>query len=127
MMFSFIILRPQRSTRTDTLFPATPLVRSRADREKRKDKPAAQRKSAESAKPSGLAERIADRAFSAASFMDRWDTSLLVRSSHLGADRPAGLAASSAPHTALQPSDAAHHDHSSRTEHRGAAIEGDRP
>src|SRR3546814_7685918 len=39
----------------------------RADREKRKDKPAAQRKSAESAKPSGLAERIADRALSAAS------------------------------------------------------------
>src|SRR3546814_19724125 len=40
----------------------------RADREKRKDKPAAQRKSAESAKPSGLAERIADRALPAASF-----------------------------------------------------------
>src|SRR3546814_574911 len=51
----------------------------RADREKRKDKPAAQRKSAESAKPSGLAERIADRALSAASFMDRWVTSLPER------------------------------------------------
>src|SRR3546814_381694 len=83
----------------------------RADREKRKDKPAAQRKSAESAKPSGLAERIADRALSAASFMDRWVTSLLERSSHRGDDREDGHAAPTAPQPALEPSDAASQDH----------------
>src|SRR3546814_17070440 len=69
----------------------------RADREKRKDKPAAQRTSAESAKPSGLAERIADRALSAASFLDRWVTSLLARSYHRGDARDDGHAAPTAP------------------------------
>src|SRR3546814_20045077 len=103
-----MIRRPPRPTRSDTLFPYTPLFRAR---EKRKDKPAAQRKSAESAKPSGLAERIADRALSAASFMDRWVTSLLERSSHRGDDREDGHAAPTAPQPALEPSDAASQDH----------------
>ncbi|MEQ6334758.1 MobF family relaxase [Sphingobium sp. MK2] len=83
----------------------------RADREERKDKPAAQRESAESAKPSGLAERIADRALSAASFMDRWVVSLLDRSSHRGDDRDDGRAAATAPQPAPEPAHAPSQDH----------------
>ena len=83
----------------------------RADREERKDKPAAQRESAERAKPSGLAERIADRALSAASFMDRWVTSLLERSSQRGDDREEGSVARTAPQPAPEPSHAASQDH----------------
>ena len=83
----------------------------RADREERKDKPAAQRESAESAKPSGLTERIADRALSAASFMDRWVVSLLDRSSHRGDDRDDGRAAATAPQPATETAHAPSEDH----------------
>jgi conjugative relaxase-like TrwC/TraI family protein len=83
----------------------------RAEREERKDKPTAQRGTAESTQPTGLAERIADRASSAASFMDRWVVSLLDRSSHRGADREDGRAAATAPQPAPESTHAPSQDH----------------
>ena len=83
----------------------------RAERNERREKPAAQRESAQSTQPSGLAERIADRALSAASFMDRWVVSLLDRSSHRGDDREDGRAAASAHQPVPEPAHAPSQDH----------------
>ncbi|MBA4090231.1 MAG: DNA relaxase [Sphingobium sp.] len=83
----------------------------RAKREERKDKPAAQRETAKSTQPNGLVERIADRALSAASFMDRWIVSLLERSSHRDDHREDGRAAASAPQPAPEPAHAPSQDH----------------
>ncbi|OUC53032.1 MULTISPECIES: MobF family relaxase [Sphingomonadaceae] len=81
------------------------------EREERKDKPAARRESAESTPPTGLAERIAGRAQSAASFMDRWVVALFDRSAHRGDDREDGHAAATVPQPAAEPAHAPSQDH----------------
>lgn len=82
----------------------------RTEREERKDNRAAQRDSERSPKLSGLAGRIADRALTAASFMDRWIVSLLERGSHRGDDREGGRGAPTTAEPAPEPAKAHTHD-----------------
>lgn len=83
----------------------------RAEREMRKVGTAEQRAPVEISRPEGLAERIAGRAQSAASFLDRWIVSLLERSPDRDDGRVEGRSAAPAPQPAPEPVQAPFHDH----------------
>lgn len=76
----------------------------RAERDIRKNRATEQREPEKGWPPTGLAERLAGRAQSAAAFLDRWIVSLLDRSPDRGADRGAsGATQQPAPEPAHTP------------------------
>ncbi len=89
----------------------------RADRDARKERVAEQRGPVETSRPLGVPERIADRAQSAAAFLDRWIVSLLDRSLDRGdvreGDRPKAHASEPLPETVQAPS----HEHGGGHDH----------
>lgn len=89
----------------------------RANRETLKDRFAAQGEPIEISRPEGFAERIADRAQSAASFLDRWIVSLLDRSADRGDDREGGRSAGSTPQPTAEPAHAPSQEHGGGHDH----------
>ncbi|MHA6766206.1 MobF family relaxase [Sphingobium ummariense] len=83
----------------------------REAREAREDRSAAQREPSEISRPRGIAERIASRAQSAATILDRWIVSLLDRSPAQAEDHEDGRSATTAPRPAPESAHAPSQDH----------------
>lgn len=83
----------------------------RANREALEERFGARSDPIEMSRPEGLAERIADRAQSAASFLDRWIVSLLDRSPDRGDDREGGRSSGATPQPAPEAAHAPSQEH----------------